>query len=222
MKIVEQKAEFLWCTPNITEGIEQATRTCYKSHNLAKDGSAEKLFNQVVKQSHHDSVSEHGSVSFQLVTDRAVLAQLTRHRIGTSFSVESQRYCNYSKDKFGNDVTFIVPEGISTDSETYFTWRHAMYHAENSYFKLIKEGLKPEVARSVLPNSTKVELTFTANIRALRHLFELRMSNHAQADIRHLCTLMYDAMTLNGVPAFLFSDIVGTNEGVAEIEVTVS
>jgi thymidylate synthase (FAD) len=209
MKIIEQKAEYKWCTPNIAEAIEFGCRTCYKSHNLSKDGSAERLFNQVVKQSHHDSVSEHGSVTFQLTTDRAVLAQLTRHRIGTGFSVESQRYCNYSKGKFDGNVTFIVPEGLGKDSLAYDIWFDSMLCAEQGYMDLLQQGVKPEVARSVLPNSTKVELTFTANIRALRHLFSLRMSNHAQADIKKLCNLMYDAMIQSGeVPAFLFDDIV--------------
>lgn len=207
MQIVEQKAEFITCTPEMEKVIEYACRTCYRSHNLIKEGSAEKLFNQIVKQNHHDSVCEHANITLYLTTDRSMLAQITRHRIGFSFSVESQRYCNYTKDKFGNHVSFIKPEGIEQDSLEFEIWQSAMQQAEIHYQTLLKKGCKPEVARSVLPNSTKVELTITGNIRAWRHFFQLRASGHAQKDIQVLCTKIYNCMLESKqVPSFLFDD----------------
>lgn len=208
MKIVPMEAKFITATPNIAEVIEHGCRTCYKSHNLVKEGSAEKLFNQIVKQSHHDSVCEHGSITMYLTIDRAVLAQLTRHRIGFSFSVESQRYCNYSKGKFGNEVTFIKPADLQEGTYSYDAWKWAMEDAEAWYFTLLEEGIKPETARSVLPNSTKCELTITGNIRAWRHFFQLRASGHAQIDIQNLCKLIHCEMLANGIPAYLFDDIM--------------
>ena len=207
MKITEQKVEFIASTPNIAEVIEHGCRTCYKSHNLVKEGSAEKLFNQIVKQNHHDSVCEHGSITLYLTIDRAVLAQLTRHRIGFSYSVESQRYCNYSKDKFGNEITFIKPAQLEEGTIEFDIWQSAMTQAEIHYFTLIKKGCKPEIARSVLPNSTKCELTLTGNVRAFRHFFQLRFSKHAQVDIKNLAKLMFDAMVENGIPSYFFDDI---------------
>jgi thymidylate synthase (FAD) len=212
--IIEPKVQFITKTPMLAETIEHATRTCYKSHDLTKEGSAERLFNQIVKQSHHDSVSEHASVTVHITTDRATMAQFTRHRIGFAYSIESQRYCNYTKDKFGNEVSFVRPRGLKEGSGGYIVWYYAMKAAENYYFELLKEKVKPETARYVLPNSTKVEMTVTGNIRAWRNFFKLRADGHAQIDIRHLSKLIYDQMIENGVPKFIFDDI--SFEGAAE------
>lgn len=201
------KAEFITATPNIAEVIEYACRTCYKSHHLTKEGSAERMFNTIVKQNHHDSVTEHSSITMYLTIDRAVLAQLTRHRIGFSYSVESQRYCNYSKDKFGKNVSFIKPLDIPEDCILFDMWQSAMSQAEFHYFALLEKGLKPEAARSVLPNSTKCELTITGNVRAWRSFFKLRASGHAQGEIKYLSKLILDEMTKNGIPSYFFDDI---------------
>lgn len=204
------KAEFVTCTPNMELVIERACRTCYRSENLIKPGSAERLFNQIVKQNHHDSVSEHASITMYLTIDRSVLAQLTRHRIGFSYSVESQRYCNYTKDKFDGHVSFIKPADIEENSVAYDVWKSACLQSEIHYQTLLKKGCKPETARSVLPNSTKCELTVTANIRAWRNFFKLRASGHAQKDIQNLCQLIYNSMIESKqVPSFLFDDIIG-------------
>lgn len=208
MKVIQQKAEFLWATPNIGEKIEAATRTCYKSEGGIKDGSAERLFDQVVKQSHHDSVTEHGVISMRLTTDRATMAQITRHRL-FSFSIESQRYCNYTKDKFDNEITVIEPRGITKGSLAYAMWLNAMESAEQYYFKLIEEGLKPEVARSVLPNSCKTEIVITGNLRQWRSFLKLRLTSHAQSDIRYLCTEIVRELLDNDIPMYLISDVIG-------------
>jgi thymidylate synthase (FAD) len=208
MLIVKQKAEFLWATPNIAETIEAATRTCYKSEDKIKPGSAEKLYNQVVKQSHHDSVSEHAIISLRITTDRATLAQFTRHRL-FSYSVESQRYVNYAKEKFGNEIQVIQPFNIPDKTEVFEIWREAMMDAEKSYFALINRKVNPETARMVLPNSTKVEFVVTGNVRVWRNFFSLRMGSHAQADIRDLANKIYQQMLNNNIPSFLFDDIIG-------------
>ena len=205
MNIIPQSVEFIVATPNIAEVIEQGCRTCYRSENLIKEGSAERIFNTIVKQNHHDSVTEHGSITVRITTDRAMLAQLTRHRIGFSYSVESQRYCNYSKDKFDNEVTFIEPMGLN--EEAFEVWQSAMIQSEIHYFQLLKTGVKPEVARSVLPNSCKTTITMTGNVRAWRSLFKLRASGHAQEDIQLLSGLIHKAMIDNGIPKYFFDDI---------------
>jgi thymidylate synthase (FAD) len=205
--IIKQSAEFVTATPNIGEVIEHACRTCYKSHNLTKEGSAERLFNQIVKQSHHDSVCEHGSITMQIVTDRATMAQFTRHRIGFAYSIESQRYCNYSKNKFNNSVQFIKPANIDENTKAYDIWIYSMYDVERCYFALLNEGIKPETARSVLPNAAKTEMSVTGTVRAWRHFFNLRADGHAQQDIQDLCKLIHEEMLANGIPKYLFDDI---------------
>jgi thymidylate synthase (FAD) len=116
-----------------------------------------------------------------------------------SFAQESTRYCNYSGDKFGNELTFIRPSFWSDKSPhdghfyKYYLWNTAMYNAEQSYLSLIKDGAKPEEARSVLPNSLKTEIVVTANYREWRHIFALRTSPKAHPQIREvMIPLMYE------------------------------
>lgn len=206
MKIVEPSAEFITATPNIGQVIELGARNCYKSEDKMEEGSDERLFNQIVKQHHHDSVVEHGSITVRIVTDRAMLAQITRHRL-FSFSVESQRYCNYGKEKFGSSVQFIKPFDITKGTRAYNIWERGCEEAESNYFDLLSE-VKPETARSLLPNSTKTEIIMTGNVRTWRHFFQLRRAGHAQKDVQHLALLIYQAMMENNIPSYLFDDIM--------------
>jgi thymidylate synthase (FAD) len=207
MQIVEPKVEFIAATPNIGQVIELGARNCYKSEDKMGEGSDERLFNQIVKQHHHDSVVEHGSITVRIVTDRAMLAQITRHR-HFSFSVESQRYVNYTKEKFGNSVQFIKPFDLTEGSYPHTLWLRACRAAEEYYFSLIGAKVKPETARSVLPNSTKTEIVMTGNVRSWRQFLSLRSSGHAQKDVQHLSQLIYQSFMDNGIPAYLFSDII--------------
>ena len=109
----------------------------------------------------------------RITCDRAVSHELVRHRV-FSFAQESQRYCNYSKDKFGKELTFISPAKDMTPEE-YKVWKQALSTAEESYFKLIDLGFKPQEARSVLPNSTKTELIMTGFESDWDDFFDLRV-----------------------------------------------
>lgn len=211
MRIIEPSVEFITATPDIGKIIELGARNCYKSEDKIGDGSDEKLFNQIVKQFHHESVVEHGSITVRIITDRAMLAQITRHR-HFSFSVESQRYNNYSKGKFGGEVTYIKPHELKFGTNPYKMWEMACGLSEEYYFKLIQLKTKPEVARSVLPNSTKTEIIMTGNVRSWRHFFSLRSSGHAQKDVQQLSQMVYASMIENNVPAYLFDDIIHAEE----------
>lgn len=207
MKIIEPSVEFVTATPNLTKVLELAGRTCYKSHDKEREGSDEKLIRHTFIAKQHESVLEHGNITLQITTDRAVLSQLTRHR-HFSFSVESQRYVNYTKDKFGSEILVIKPFDITPGTDAWSIWKNACQISEGAYFSLIESGCKPEVARSVLPNSTKVELTITGNVRQWRHFMKLRTSKHAQADIKYLTQLIYMEMERNDIPTYLFEDVV--------------
>lgn len=207
MKIVEPSVEFIAATPNIGQVIELGARNCYKSEDKIGEGTDEKLFNQIVKQHHHDSVVEHGSITLRVVTDRAMLAQVTRHR-HFSFSVESQRYVNYSKNKFGRQIVVLKPFEIEVGTTAYWIWHNTMSYLEHSYLEMVEAGCKPEVARSVLPNSAKTEIVMTGNVRCWRQFLGLRLAGHAQKDVQHLARLMHEAIISNGVPAYLFDDVV--------------
>jgi len=104
-----------------------------------------------------------------------------RHRLA-SYSQESQRYCNYSKGKFNNEVTYVVPNV----DEVNLVLFQALQDAEKYYFELLKQGFDPDEARAILPNATKTEIVMTANMREWRHFLKLRLSKHASREIRFI------------------------------------
>ena len=152
--------------------IERVARTCYKSEGKIKDGSARKMVAGLIK-SGHDAMLEHASVTVKFVVDRGTSHELVRHRMA-SFAQESTRYCNYIKDDFGSEITFIIPKCLDGESAAYDAWKDTMKYCEDAYFKLLDIGLTPQEARAVLPNSTKTEVVMTANLREWRHFFKLR------------------------------------------------
>ena len=156
----------------ILEKIEKVTRTCYKSEGKIQEGSAAKMVASLIK-SGHEAMLEHVSVTVKFVVDRGISHELVRHRLA-SFAQESTRYCNYSKDDFGSEITFIIPEYLDYKSAGWNTWKETMKACEDSYFKLLDIGLTPQEARAVLPNSLKTEVVMTANLREWRHFFKLR------------------------------------------------
>ena len=152
--------------------IEYIARTCYKSENSITELSAVKMVESLINRG-HEAMLEHQSISVKFIVDRGVSHELVRHRMA-SYAQESTRYCNYSKDKFGNELTFISPCFWSKSSREYEEWYAAMNSAEDIYFELIDWGVTPEQARTVLPNSIKTEVVMTANLREWRHFFKLR------------------------------------------------
>lgn len=152
--------------------IEAAARTCYKSEGKIQEGSAAKLVAGLIK-SGHEAMLEHASVTVKFVVDRGISHELVRHRL-VSFAQESTRYCNYSKDNFGSEITFIIPDYLEYKSEGWNIWKESMKQAEDAYFKMLDFGLSPQQARAVLPNSLKTEVVMTANLREWRHFFKLR------------------------------------------------
>ena len=164
--------------------IEKIGRVCYKSEDkITEDGESAKKFIKMLIDRGHEAMIEHSSLSVKFICDRGVSHELVRHRIA-SFAQESTRYCNYSKDKFDNGVTFIQP--IFFNNEQYTNWLTAMSHAEAAYLGLLYSGATPQEARSVLPNSTKTEIIITANYREWRNFFKLRTAPAAHPQMREI------------------------------------
>ncbi|HAA08359.1 MAG TPA: FAD-dependent thymidylate synthase, partial [Syntrophomonas sp.] len=132
----------------------------------------------------HESVIEHEKVTVLFVVDRGVSHEIVRHRIA-SYSQESTRYCNYSQDKFGREITLIEPYFLK-DRPSYSLWKQACQTAEECYIKMLDEGCSPQEARSVLPNSLKTELAATFNMREWRHFFLLRCAAPAHPQMRQV------------------------------------
>ena len=170
--------------------IELAARTCYKSEDKISADSAARLLKGLLKSGHH-SVFEHVSASVRVVCDRGISHEIVRHRL-CAFSQESTRYANYSKDKFGQEITLIRPFFWSEESDAYQIWKQQMALAETAYLNLIDGGASAQEARSVLPNSLKTEIVMTANMREWRHIFKLRCSGASHPQIRQLMLPLLD------------------------------
>lgn len=110
----------------------------------------------------------------KFICDRGILAEFTRHR-KFSFMAESTRYCNYSKDKFKKEVTFIEPcwDYNDTPADEY-GFIDFLLDSEKAYFDAIERGWKPEQARAILPNALKTELVMTGFVSDWQHFFDLR------------------------------------------------
>lgn len=168
----------------ILKNIERFGRVCYKSESNITEDSASPFISRIIK-SGHESVIEHEKISVKIICDRGVSHEIVRHRIA-SYSQESTRYCNYIKDKFGNELTFIKPVFWAENSPQYKIWFTSMENIENTYMQLINLGTPPEQARSVLPNSLKTEIIVTMNLREWRHFFKLRTSKRAHPQMREI------------------------------------
>ncbi len=166
--------------------IEKIGRVCYKSEDkITEDGESAKKFVKMLIGRGHEAMIEHSSLSVKFTVDRGVSHELVRHRIA-SFAQESTRYCNYSKDKFDNGITFIKPFFFGENTQNYKEWIYAMGIAEKSYLQMLKDGATPQEARSVLPNSTKTEITITANYREWRNFFKLRTAKAAHPQMQEV------------------------------------
>ncbi len=128
--------------------------------------------------------------TYQIITDRGVTHELVRHR-PCSFAQESTRYCNYTKDKFSNQLTFIKPLRYEEFKDIYDKF---FKECTDTYFSLVEKGAKPEEARSVLPNSLKTSIMVSADLTEWKHIFELRCSPFAHPDINTVMTLVKEDM----------------------------
>ena len=122
-------------------------------------------------------------VTVKFVCSRSTSHQIVRHRV-MSFAQESQRYCNYSLDKFKNEITFVAPAWYKKDGNLKFF--NSLHRAEMDYFDLINSGLKPQEARAVLPNSCKTELIVTGFVNDWKGVFKLRCEAGADPDIKEI------------------------------------
>ena len=211
MRVINQEAEIL-SPRNMDEGIqalrniEYAGRNCYKSHKMMTEESYEKFITGLVKRGHLSPV-EFADMTVRLTTSRAVLAELTRHRLA-SFAVQSQRYV---KDDATGEISFIKPLFYQKDPELTSLWEASMTIAERSYHLMIEGGAKPQDARKVLPNDTSCDIVMKANLREWMHIFSLRTSPAAYPEMRELMNLLYKK-TLEVFPAFVFENAVYKEE----------
>jgi thymidylate synthase (FAD) len=172
---------------SLLKRIEIAGRTCYKSEDKITEDSASKFVRMLVKRG-HEAMIEHVSFSVKFIVDRGVSHEIVRHR-HFSFAQESTRYVNYNK----KGMEFIQPKPVDVP-EMYRLWKDMMYYAEIYYNKMIDMGVKPEMARSVLPNSLKTEIIVTGNMRQWRHFLKLRTHKTAHPQIREVAVPLLEEL----------------------------
>lgn len=161
-------------------------------------------------------------ITAKFICDRGVSHEFVRHRV-FSFAQESQRYCNYNKDKFNNELTFIRPTWLNIPTGDYTYWDGDWCDIDNmkiqlpsdngvadnflwclnnagmQYRLLINKGLKPQEARGVLPNATKTELVMTGFESDWEHFFSLRCSSKAHPDAKKLADELKSLMNVKNI-----------------------
>ena len=208
MRIIDQSVTVL--DPlTMDEGIRQlrlceyAGRKCYDSMDRITDDSYVRFLTNAIERG-HTSILEHGKVSLDVVTSRDVLAQITRHRTGIGFSVQSQRYVKADKESGG--IAYIQPhffvpytEYTEENADAWNAsraWALSCEETEEKYcFLLHNCNQPPEDARKVLDNSVATTFVVTMNFRELLHVYNLRSSPRAYPEMRILMQKMIDALT---------------------------
>lgn len=193
-KIIVENKDYV----ELMKKLERACRTCYRSEDKIVEDSYKTLLKNCINRG-HESILEHEKITIQMICDIGVYKDLTRHR-HTSFSIESTRYCNYSKDKFDNEIKFIKPifykSGAMENYEDPIDknnclktqyWVRCMELIEEHYMDMLKNtNAIPDELRMILPHSTAALVTMTTNIREWKHILELRANNHAHPSVQQV------------------------------------
>jgi thymidylate synthase (FAD) len=172
--------------------IEHAGRICYRSKSKGttdeKAAAARARFIQNRVKEGHESIVEHASATFEISgISRAASHQLVRHRVA-SYSQESQRYVDMS------DPEWVVPPDIVADPDATEIWDEATNQVREAYRRLRERGIKKQDARFLLPNAAATRIVVTMNFRELLHVFRIRISPHAQWEIRAMCVQMLQSL----------------------------
>lgn len=170
--------------PQLLKNIEKAGRTCYKSEEKITPESYISFIQMIMKSGHH-SMFEHEKVTVRIICDRGVSHEIVRHRLA-AYSQESTRYCNYSNEKYGKEITVIRPFFFTQSDRRTHLWECAMLLSEAQYFDLLEDGASAQEARSVLPNSLKTEIVVTYDLREWRHFFTLRAAKTAHPQMQQI------------------------------------
>jgi len=194
MKIIQPTFEILEYPDNVLEKIERVARTCYKSEDKIGPGSAEKLVRKLITSEHDPMIEFGGWIVVKFYSNRGYTHEAVRHRI-ISAAQESTRYCCYTDEKFGSEITVIEPKGMlemrvkDVDRRALIRFKmiESWARAEEDYIYLTSELHCPaEIAREVLPIGLKSELVIGATVREWRHIMKLRSSNKAHPRMREI------------------------------------
>jgi thymidylate synthase (FAD) len=179
-------------TPDAESLTEQAGRLCYASGD--KLGTNERWLQTRIKQG-HESLVEHASATFYIKASRALTHELVRHRIA-AYSQRSQRYVTESA------ADYITPPELAEAPDASLIFEEAMSAAWEAYRRLLLAGVKPEIARYVLPNACATEIICTWNFREIRHIIKLRTGPAALPEMRAVITQIKEIMGVQAPKIF--------------------
>jgi thymidylate synthase (FAD) len=208
MKIVEPSFEIL--NPvNPAEGvqmlqhIERMARISHRSEDKQTLDTWQKFIPAVVTQHGDWSVVEHASATVIFRMDRAICMEMVRHRL-FSYTMESTRFVNGRKS-YPNGLEFILPIEMYGDLKARTWAENSFRHCEIEYLNLLDREVRPQEARSVLPNALAATIAVTGNLRNWRHFFLMRTSKETHPDFRRVTIPLLDKFKTR-VP-ILFDDI---------------
>lgn len=211
MKIIEPSFEILTPFGSLTEQvgiqmlrfIERMARISHRSEEKQTDDSWKRFIQAVVLEHGDWSVVEHASLTVVFRVDRGVTHEMVRHRL-CSFTQESTRFVRYK-----NELEFIRPQLLDEKDSVWqnsiWHWEQAVANSEKEYFTLLEHGVRPQEARSILPNALAATIAVTTNLRNFRHLFLMRTSKETHPDFRRVMDPLLKVLRAN-IP-LLFDDI---------------
>ena len=163
--------------------VEHNARISHRSEENQTEDSWQRIIQFVVMDKGDWSVAEHASVTAILRVDRGTTHEIVRHRL-FSYTQESTRFVNYAKK--GEDLEFIRPAEIEPGSRADWAWNSAIRAAEDEYLEMIGLGIRPQAARSVLPNALAATISMTGNLRVWRAFFMQRITKETHPDFRRI------------------------------------
>lgn len=196
MKVIKPSYEIITDLDSnrILKDIERAARSCYKSEDKITEESATDFIARLLKKG-HEAMIEHSYLSVNFIVNRGFTHECVRHRLA-AFAQESTRYCNYSKGKFGTELSILKPRYIDKlevdNIEAFQVWQETMLYLEKQYIKMATKkedgglGISPQIARDILPIGVKAEITVSCNLREWRHIFKMRTHQTAHPIMHEL------------------------------------
>lgn len=192
----------------ILKHLELCARNCYKSEDKITADSARKMIKKLIEMG-HEAMIEHFNLTVKFICDLGAYKDLTRHR-HASFAIESTRYCNYFKGKFGSELSIIKPCNILENTPEYKLWYNTMQTIENNYNAMAELGCKPDQLRMLLPHSIKADVILTANLREWRHIFKLRCAPAAHPSVQQIMRMLFRELK-SKIPV-IFDDLIDYDE----------
>lgn len=201
-EVVEHSVELVEYTPMAAMQVTKAARTCYRSEKPIKISEADDFVKMLIHKG-HESPLEFAHITLRITTSRDITHELVRHRLA-SYAQESTRYVRYKQG-----VQKVRPVEIKeylddgTPNPAYIVWLDGCRAAEKAYIELLRITHRPEIARTVLPGSTRTTIMMQMNMREFRHFLRLRMAPAAHPDMCYMASLCHAEAVQHGLGVFL-------------------